>query len=124
MLMSLCYWGKSDRAPHSGKNGTSVAFAKIYVEIRNNGTSVMHSQKFTFKNQMTTYKSFRMCVHHANSSQSSLLVLHIRPVCVFITRSITYVRLSSYMKNYHGSLLTLVMHENILMDREERLRRK
>ena len=30
------------------------------------------------------------------------------------------------MKNYHGSLLTLVTHENILMDRdrEEDLRRK
>ena len=37
--------------PHtSGKNGTSegtsVAFAKVYVEIRINGKSVMRSQKF------------------------------------------------------------------------------
>ena len=28
-----------------------------------------------------------------------------------------------YIKNYHGSLLTLVTRENILMGREERLRR-
>ena len=32
----------------------------------------------------------------------------------------SYVR---YTKNYHGSLLTLVTRENILMGREERLRR-
>ena len=33
--------------PHtSGKNGMSVTFAKVYVEIRINGMSVMHLQKF------------------------------------------------------------------------------
>ena len=47
--------------PHtSGKNGmsegTSVAFAKIYVEIRINGTSIMRSQKFTIKNRVIIYK--------------------------------------------------------------------
>ena len=37
--------------PHtSGKNGASVAFVKIYVEIQINGMSVMRSLKFTFKN--------------------------------------------------------------------------
>ena len=37
--------------PHtSGKNGTNVAFIKIYVEILINGMSVMRSQNFTFKN--------------------------------------------------------------------------
>ena len=29
-----------------------------------------------------------------------------------------------YTKRYYGSVLTLVTHENILMDREERLKRK
>ena len=39
--------GVSLSKPHtSGKNGISVTFAKVYVEIRINGTSVMRSQKF------------------------------------------------------------------------------
>ena len=78
--------GASLSKPHtSGKNGTGVAFAKICIKIQINGTSVMCSQKFTFKNQVITYKCFRMCVHHANDCQSSLLTLHIRLVRVFIT---------------------------------------
>ena len=36
----------------SDKNGTSDQFTRIYVEIWINGTSVMHSQKFTFENQI------------------------------------------------------------------------
>ena len=54
----------------SGKNRMSVVFTKIYMEIRINGTSVMHSQKLTFKNWVITYKCFQMCVHYANSYQS------------------------------------------------------
>ena len=39
--------GVSLSKPHtSRKNGMSIAIAKVYVEIRINGTSVMHSQKF------------------------------------------------------------------------------
>ena len=42
--------GVSLSKPHtSGRNGMSIAFAKIYVEIRINGTSVMRSQKFIWK---------------------------------------------------------------------------
>ena len=75
-------WGK----PYtSGKNGTNVAFTKIYVEIRITGTSIMHSQKFIFKNRVITYKCFQMCAHHANNYQSSLLTLHIRLLLAFIT---------------------------------------
>ena len=78
--------------PHTnGKNGMSIAFVRIYMEIRINGTNVMHSQKFTFKSQVIIYKCFRMCVHHTNDYQSSLLTLHIRLVRVFITRRITRV---------------------------------
>ena len=41
--------------PHtSGKNGASVVLVKIYVEIQNYGTSIMCSQKFTFKNWVVT----------------------------------------------------------------------
>ena len=78
--------------PHtSGKNGTSVMFTKVYVEIQINGTSGMRSQKFTFKNQVITYKYFQMCVHHTNNYHSSLLTLHIRLVHAFITWRITRV---------------------------------
>ena len=71
--------------PHtSGKNGASVAFVKIYVEIQINGMNVMCSQKLTFKIWIS-YKCFRMCVHHANDYQSSFLMLHIRLVRMFIT---------------------------------------
>ena len=60
--------------PHtSGKNGVSVVFVKIYVEIQINGMSVICSQKFTFKNWVVTYKCFQVCVHHANNHHSSLL---------------------------------------------------
>ena len=51
-----------------------------------------------------------MYVHHTKNYQCSLLRLLLR-----------YVH---HMKNYHDNLLTLVTHENILMGREERLRRK
>ena len=78
--------------PHTSmKNGTSVAFVKIYVEIQINGITVMRSQKFTFKNQVITYKCFWMSVHHTKNYQSSLLTLHIRLVCMFITQRITRV---------------------------------
>ena len=41
--------------PHtSGKNGVRVVLVKIYLEIQINGTSVMCSQKFTFKNWVVT----------------------------------------------------------------------
>ena len=37
--------------PHtSGKNGMSITFTRIYVEIWINGTSFMWSQKCMFKN--------------------------------------------------------------------------
>ena len=75
----------------SGKNVTSVIFTKFYVEIWSNGISVMCSQKFTLKNRTITYKCFRMCVHHVNDYQSSLMTLHIRLVCAFIKQRITRV---------------------------------
>ena len=72
--------------PHtSGKSGMSIAIKKIYVEIWIDGKSVMHSQKFTFKNRVTTYKCFWMFVHHVNKYQSSLLTLYIRLVRAFLT---------------------------------------
>ena len=41
--------GASLSEPHSSRrNGTNVAFTKIYMEIWINGMSVMHSQKFMF----------------------------------------------------------------------------
>ena len=36
----------------SEKNFASIAFTKMYVEIWINDTSVMHSQKLMFKNQV------------------------------------------------------------------------
>ena len=39
--------------PHTSENNSiSVTFLKIYVEIWINDMSFMHSQKFTFKNQV------------------------------------------------------------------------
>ena len=38
----------------SENNSISVAFLKIYVEIWINDMSFMHSQKFTFENQVKT----------------------------------------------------------------------
>ena len=38
----------------SENNSISVAFLKIFVEIWINDMSFMHSQKFTFKNQVKT----------------------------------------------------------------------
>ena len=74
--------GASLSEPHtSWKNGTSVVFISIYVEIWINGTSVMHLWKFTFKNREIY---FQMCVHHANAYQSSLLAFHLRLVRAFI----------------------------------------
>ena len=80
----------------SGKNGTNIAFTKIYAEIWINGTSIMCSQRFTFKSRVITDKCFRLCVHHANDHQSSLLTFHVRLVHAFITQ-----------KSYQSSLLTL-----------------
>ena len=78
--------GASLNKPHtSWKNGMSISFTKINVNIWINGMSVMRSRKFTFKNWTITYKCFQMCVHHTNNYQSSLLTLHIRLVRVFIT---------------------------------------
>ena len=48
------------------KNGISITFPKLYVEMHINGISIMHSQTFTFKNQVITYKCFWVCVHHVN----------------------------------------------------------
>ena len=49
--------------PHtSGKNGASVAFVKTYVEIQINGTSVMCSQKFTFKNWDNLQMLLNVCL--------------------------------------------------------------
>ena len=48
--------------PHTnGKNGASIVFVKIYVEIQINGTSVMHSQKFTFKNRDNLQMLLNVC---------------------------------------------------------------
>ena len=102
MLFSACYtqasklasWvsGMSLSKPHtSWKNGTSITLTKIYMEIQINSTSIMHSQKFMSKNQVITYKCFRMCVYHTKNYQSSLLMLHIRLACMFITWRITRV---------------------------------
>ena len=50
--------GASLSEPHtSGKNGMSITFTIIYVEIRISGMSIMHSQKFTFKNWVITYNA-------------------------------------------------------------------
>ena len=70
----------------SWKNGMSIAFTKIYVKIWINGMSVTRSQKFTIKTGQITYK---LCIHHTNNYQCSLLMLHIRLVCTFITWRIT-----------------------------------
>ena len=44
--------GASLSEPHtSGKNGMSVVFVKIYVEMQINGMSAMRSQMFMFKNR-------------------------------------------------------------------------
>ena len=76
--------GVSLSEPHtSGKNGMSVMFTEVYVKIQINGRSIMCSQKF--KNRVITYKCFQICVYHAKNYQSSLLMLHIRLVHVFIT---------------------------------------
>ena len=70
----------------SEKDGMNIAFTKVCVEIWTNGTSIMHSQKFTFKNwiKKITYKCFQMYIHHANVYQSSLLTFRIRLVRTFI----------------------------------------
>ena len=50
----------------------------------------MRFKKSTFDNWVITYKRFWMCVYHANvyqSSLSSLLMLHINLVHVFITHA-------------------------------------
>ena len=47
--------GTSLSEPYTrGNNGVSIAFLKIYVEIQINGTSIMCSQNFTFKNWVVT----------------------------------------------------------------------
>ena len=75
-----------------------------------------------------------MCIHHTKDYQSSFLTLLIRLVLYVCSsheevteyfadalfRAGMYVH---YTKRYCGSILTLVTCENILMDREERLRR-
>ena len=84
--------GVSLSKPHtSRKNGASIAFAKIYMEIQINGTNIMRSQNFMFKNWLITYKCFQMCVHHTSDNQSSFLKLHIRLVRTFITQRIITV---------------------------------
>ena len=84
--------GLSQSEPHtSGKNSTSVAFVKIYVEIWINGTDVRHSQRFKSNNLLITYKCFWMCFGYANNYHSSLLTLHIRLVSMFIMWNITTV---------------------------------
>ena len=56
---------------------------------RNNGISFMCLQKFTYmyRSRVITYTCFRMCVHHANNYQSSLLTVHIWLVRTFITKN-------------------------------------
>ena len=76
--------GESLSEPHTReKNGTNIVFTKFYVEKQINGTSIAHSQKFTFKKwlQMLQCK----CSRHTKNYQSSLLTLHKRLVCAFIT---------------------------------------
>ena len=72
-------------------------------------------------------------VHHTNSYHSSLLMLHIGWYVCSSHEGLpeqftdTPYKVSMYVhhtKSYHGSLLTLLTCENILMDREERLRRR
>ena len=99
-------------------NGMSIAFTKIYLEIWINGTSIVHSQKVMFKNQVknyVTYKYFWM---------GSLSCKQLPEQFTDIPyKAGMYVH---YIKSYHGSLLTLVTCENIiiLMDEEEHLRKK
>ena len=70
VFMYVCIYWVSLSKPHtSSRNGMSVAFTKIYVEIRINGTSVMRSKKFTFKHWVIPYKCFRVCVHHVNNTR-------------------------------------------------------
>ena len=76
--------GSTQSAHTSGKNGTSVTFVRIYMEIWIHGTDVRHSQNFKSKNLLITYKCFWMCFHYANNYHSSLLTLHIRLVSMFI----------------------------------------
>ena len=106
----------------SGKSEMSNVFAKIYVEIQINDMSVMCSQKFTFKKWVITYKCFQMCVHQSNDYQSSLMTLHIRLVCTFITQRITRKERFTdapykagtcvhYTKNNHGIPLSLFLNQ-------------
>ena len=96
ICLHVCVYGTSLSESHtSRKNGTSIMFAKIYVEIQINGVSVKRSQKFTFKNWMMPSKWFRMCVHHVDYFKGSLLMLHIKPVYMFIA------------EYYQSSFLTL-----------------
>ena len=81
----------------------SIALTKIYVQIWINGTSVMCSQKFTFTNQVITYKCFWICVHYKNNYWSCLLALHIRLTHAFIKAG-TYVH---HTDNYQSNFLTL-----------------
>ena len=53
-MFSKTLLAEPEQAHTSVKNGMSITFAKIYVEIRINGTSVMRSQKFKFKSQVIT----------------------------------------------------------------------
>ena len=90
-MKPLIFIGVSLSEPHtSGKNSTGVVFTKMYTEIRIDGKSIKRSQKFTFKDQVITYKCLQMCVHHANKYQSTLLTLHIRLVCMFITQKLPW----------------------------------
>ena len=77
------YWGECEQSHTSKKSGMSIAIKKS--KWKYGLMSVMCSQKFTFKNRVTTYKCFWMFVHHVNNYQSSLLTLYIRLVCAFLT---------------------------------------
>ena len=74
-----------------------------------NGMSIISLQKFTLNVWVITYKCFHMCVHHTNNYQSSLLTLHKRLVCVFITQWITSI---VYCSSIQGSYICL-SHEEL-----------
>ena len=65
--------GASLSEPHtSAFNSTSVAFTKIYVEIRVYGMLYVHTQKFMFINYVTNQITYK-CFQFVNSLCKELL---------------------------------------------------
>ena len=84
----------------SDKNGMSIAFIKVKF------------LKFGLKTGWLTIALECVCSSYEQLPEQ------------FTDASFKASMYVHYMKNYHVSLLTLVTCENILMGREERLRRK